>query len=127
MKVNVDFIPTISDLVSEEPEIQALINRLNIALTRLNEILRMLAVAINTVEFLSGTEAENVYCDYVTVSFGTAGTELSASHSLLKIPSAIVGTKLDRMGDMWFSKAATSTDMYLKSDTDDLSGSIIII
>jgi hypothetical protein len=129
MKVNVDFIPTLSTFIIDDPKIQSVISEINILLLRLNEIIRQLSTSVNTIEFVNSSGVvENVLCSKVDVSFGTAGTELTASHGLQKVPIAIIGTKFAGLGgNIGFSSAATSTNIYLKSDTDNLSGSIIII
>ncbi len=129
-RVNVDFVPTIDNIMADKPEIARPINKaieeVNTAIIKLNEIIRTLGVAINTVEFGNTTDSENIYCSFLTIQFGTAGTELTAAHGLGKIPVAIVGQKLDRAGHIYFSSAATSANIYLTSDTNSLSGVLII-
>jgi hypothetical protein len=119
-RVIVDYVPLIKDT---EDDIK---KGINTSLQKINEIFRLLSTGINMVEFGDGSTTENMYTDYVPVEFGVAGTELSGTHALGKIPTAIVGTKLDRAGTVYFSKAATSSSIYLKSDTDSLSGVIIV-
>jgi hypothetical protein len=119
-RVNVDYIP----LVKETEE--DLRRGVNSSFQKANEILRLMSIGINTVEFGNGTTTENVYCEYLAVQFSTAGTELTGTHTLGRTPTTIVGRKLNMAGDIYFSKAATTTAIYLKSDTDSLSGTLII-
>lgn len=127
MKVNVDFIPTISDIVSDDKGVTVLVEKLNVTFSRLNEILRSLGTAVNTIEFGDGVTADNVLGSWIPVEFSaTPGEELTAAHTLQKIPHAIIGTKLDRSGHIYFSSVATSSNLYLKSDTASLSGTILV-
>lgn len=119
-RVIVDYVPLIKD---NETDIK---KGINTSLQKVNEILRLMSTGINTIEFGDGTTEENIYCDYVSVEFGQAGVELTGTHSLNRVPTAIVGIKLDRPGAIYFSKAATTSSIYLKSDTDSLSGVIIV-
>jgi hypothetical protein len=129
-RVNIDFVPTIDNVSADKPEISRPINKaieeVNTAILKLNEILRVLGVAINTIEFGNTTNTENVYCSFLTFQFGIAGVELTAAHGLGRTPVAIIGQKLDRAGDIYFSSAATSANIYLKSDTTSLSGVLIL-
>lgn len=129
-RVNIDYVSTIDKVTSDKSEISRPINmvveEVNKSITKLNEILRTLGVAINTVEFGTTSTVENVYCDFLTVQFGVAGTELTAAHGLNKIPSVIIGQKLDRAGTIYFSSNATSANIYLKSDATNMSGVLII-
>jgi len=122
-KVIVDYIPPIKDEVEEVADVK---ESINISFNKANEILRLLSIGINTIEFGDGTTPENVYCSYENVEFETAGTELDVEHGLGKVPTSIIGKKLDKPGEIYFSQAATSTNLYLKSDTDSLSGTIVI-
>jgi len=134
MRVNIDFIPAISDIIvgtdtkgNKIVKPAEFLEAINSALFRLNEILRLLGIAINTVEFGSISSTENVYCDMISVEFGVAGTELSAVHALVKVPTAIIGNKLDQPGMVYFSSTPTTGAVYLKSDTDNLSGTLVLI
>lgn len=120
-RVIIDHIPAMKE------DVKDLRVGMNEVINKANEILRLMAIGINLVGFGDGTTSENVECSYVNVEFDTAGTELSATHNLGKTPISIVGRKLDRAGDVYFSKAATSTTIYLKSNTDSTSGTLIIV
>jgi hypothetical protein len=126
-RVNLDFLPTIADIISDDAGVKKLVERLNVIISRLNEILRFLTTAVNTVEFGDGTSGENVFCNWVAVQFGTAGVELTATHSLAKEPRAIIGSRLNLPGAIYFSTTPTSASLYLKSDTDSLSGTIVVV
>jgi len=123
MNVTVDYLPTLSIRVEDDPQIQKLISELNIIILRLNEILRALAVGVNTIEF-----NDNIMSDEISVEFSTAGTELTAAHSLTRAPSGIAAVRFaGQGGSVGFSSPSTSTNVYLKSDTDSLSGKITLI
>jgi hypothetical protein len=83
-----------------------------VTITRLNEILRIHGVAINTIEFGNRTDQENVFGDWVSVTFGAPGDELTAAHTLLRAPVAIAATRLNTAGDMYFSSAPTSSNVF---------------
>ncbi len=129
-RVNIDFVPTIDNIIAEKPEISRPINtaieEVNTAIIKLNEILRTLGIAVNTIEFGNTTDSENIYCNFITAQFGVAGVELTAAHGLRKVPVAMVGQKLDRAGTIYFSSAATSANIFLKSDATSMSGVLII-
>jgi len=126
-KVLQDFIPTISDIIDADKPTQDLTDKVNGMIHRLNEVLRTLSTAVNTIEFGDGSTAENVLGNWIGVEFSTAGVELTGTHTLNKAPQAIIGTRLDRPGSIYFSKAPSTTEIYLKSDTDSLSGRIMIV
>jgi hypothetical protein len=85
--------------------------------------------AFQSIEFGTGLSggADNVRCDFATVTFGVAGTELTASHNLRKIPIGVWMISKDSPGVIFNSTAPTSASVFLKSDTDSLSGVIVII
>ena len=124
-RVLTDNVPTPVE-AKTEADLPNLSESLKSQTTKLNEILRLQSIGINTIEFGDGITAENILCDFVAVQYGTAGAELSSTHGLNKTPIAIVGKKLNMPGDVYFSKAATTTTIYTKSDTDNLSGTIIV-
>ena len=119
-RVLVDYIPPVDE---EEQDIRFGVNK---SINKLNEVIRLMATGINTVEYGDGTTSENMLVDYVAVTFASAGTELSAENTLRKIPTAIVGSRLTSGNDIYWSKAATTTTIYLKSGTNNLSGVVII-
>lgn len=93
----------------------------------INEFIKDVATSLDSqLDFGDGTNPENLYVSWVTVEFGAAGTEASASHTLNRTPVGVIPVWKDRAGDVYISSAATSADIYLKSDTDTLSAKLII-
>ena len=126
-KVIVDYVP----MVRANEDTEVMVGDINLSFRRSNEIFRLFSNGINNIEFGDGLSASNVSCNFIAVSFGQAGVELTASHKLNRVPVAIVGTRLDKPGAIYFSKNASGystsgSEIYLKSDTDSLSGTIII-
>jgi len=85
--------------------------------------------ALHSIQFGSGLSggAENIECDFATITFGVAGTELTAAHALKRVPIGMWMIKSDRVGNIYNSASADSASAYLKSDTDSLSGVLIIV
>lgn len=81
------------------------------------------------IEFGSGAAsgAENIMCDFATITFSTAGTEATATHTLGRTPVGVWLIKANMPGSIYNSSAATSANVYLKCDTDNLSGVVVII
>ena len=85
--------------------------------------------ALQSIQFGSGAPsgAENIECDFATVTFAGVGTELTAAHGLRRAPIGMWLIKADRAGNIYNSASADSASAYLKSDTASLSGIIIFI
>lgn len=93
-----------------------------------NDIVNLFTAGI---QFGDGTAggAENISCDFATVTFTGVGSgdELTASHALGRTHIGCWLIKADRAGNIWNSTAADSSYVYLKADSDSLSGVLIII
>lgn len=99
-------------------------NNLNV----LNQGLIFLASALNMgIEFGTETTRENVYCDVLTVQFTAASVEVTAAHGLKRTPLGAWPIKKDRIGDFYFSSAPTSANLFLTTNTTNLSAVLIII
>jgi hypothetical protein len=103
----------------------------NRALGRIGILFQQYASALNNIS-LGDNIGLAVTIDFATVydpslgATGMAGTELSASHTLNHVPKAIIGQKLDRPGVIYVSQTPSTNQIYIKSDTDCLSGQIYI-
>ncbi len=98
-------------------------------LLTLNSFMDDVVNATSSIKFGSGLSggSENVECDFATVTFATAGTEVTASHNLGRVPVGVWLIKADHPGDIYISTTATSSYVYLKCDCDSLSGVIVIV
>lgn len=92
----------------------------NRALSRISILLQQYAAAMNNISL-----GDNIG-EKITVEFAQAGTELTVNHNLNRLPKAIIGIQVDMPGVIYISQAASTSQLFLKSDTDSLSGSIYI-
>ena len=98
-----------------------------------NQTLDILKSLNGQIEFGDIGIPENVYCVTVSASFGTSGTELTATHTLGRTAKGIIVIRKDGAGDVYFSKAPTSADasgnanVFLKSTTSSLSAVMLVI
>lgn len=86
--------------------------------------------AFQSIEFGNGTAggSENINCDfYVFTDSGSAGTEVSASHALNRVPIGALLIKQNKAGSIYWSTAPTSAAFYFESDAANLSGTILLI
>jgi hypothetical protein len=69
----------------------------------------------------------------VSASFGTSGTELTATHTLGRQAKGIIVIRKDGAGDIYFSAPATTADtsgnanIFLTATTNSLSAVMIVI
>jgi hypothetical protein len=98
-------------------------------LYKLNEMLRTLVTAVNSIEIVREGTPENVFCDYK--AFGTPitpNTEFSISHSLGRVPMGYIVVSQTATGNFYDgSTSNTSATLYLRCNTASVSGNIIII
>lgn len=115
-------------LSPEEEQIKYEVNR---ALGRIGILFQQYASALNNIS-LGDNIGNAISADFNTVydptlgATGMAGTELSATHTLNRVPKAIIGMKLDRPGAIYLSQDPSTSYIYLKSDTDCLSATLYI-
>jgi hypothetical protein len=97
----------------------------------LNNILTRLTHALNSIEFGTLANNENIWCDFIVVDGGTANEACSSAHTLNRTP---LGTIV-----IWQNKAATlykptetisadtSTEVFYKFDTAATSAVLLLI
>jgi len=121
MRVAAESVPLVkADDFTLSPAEEQIKYETNRALNRIGILLQQYAAALNNLSL-----ADNIGTD-VDVEFGQAGVELSAAHTLNRAPKAIIGIKLDRPGAIYMSQTPDAAYLYLKSDTDSLSGEIYV-
>jgi hypothetical protein len=98
-----------------------------------DHILDVVKVLNAQVEFGDIGTTENVYCVTVSATFGTSGTELTATHTLGRQAKGVLVIRKNQAGDVYFSNTPTTADasgnanVFLKATTNSLSAVMLII